>query len=255
VLSLRVERAYCGQSQKDGRFGMAWLRVAAEVPADTSAGATRVRALVSEPRLAGGCLSEVTARALEQALALPLVESAWSRAETAGARRAPWTAAAVRTLFPGLGQRIETELQAGRAALASGRLAPAGAAFERAARIDPEDPDVRAYLEETRSTLALAKQLQSGSRAPTLEPSWSPSQRAAADALLADERRRRDELLALLAVLDEDQRVPPASTLATLRLVEVPPGKAFGPSLARERVGGEIEARAVYAPDGSLLSR
>ena len=255
VLSLQVERAYCGQSRKDGRFGMAWLRVAAEVPADTSAGATRVRALVSEPRLTGGCLSEVTARALEQALALPLVESAWARSETAGATRAPWTAAAVRALFPGLGQRIETELQAGRSALASGRLAPAAAAFERAARIDPEDPDVRAYLEETRSTLALAKQLQKGSRAPTLEPSWSPSQRASADALLVDERRRRDELLALLAVLDEDQRVPPASTLATLRLVEVPPGKAFGPTLARERAGGEIEARAVYAPDGSLLSR
>jgi len=255
VLSLRVERAYCGKSDKDGRFGVAWLRVAVEIPADTSAGATQVRAQVLEPRLAGGCLSEVVARALEQALALPLVESAWARSETAGASRAPWTAAAVRTLFPGLGQRIEAELQAGRTALASGRLAPAATAFERAARIDPEDPDVRAYLEEARSTLALAKQIQGGARAPTLDPSWSPSERASADARLAEETRRRDELLTLLAVLDEDLRVPPASTLATLRLVDVPPSKAFGPKLARERAGGEIEARAVYAPDGSVLSR
>ena len=255
VLSLRVERAYCGRSDKDGRFGMAWLRVAAEIPADTSAGSKQVRAQVLEPRLAGGCLSEVIARSLEQALALPLVESAWARSETAGASRSPWTAPAVRTLFPGLGQRIDAELQAGRAALASGRLAPATAAFERAARIDPEDPDVRAYLEEARATLALAKQLPGDSRAPSFDPSWSPSERASADALLAEETRRRDELLALLAVLDEDLRVPPAPTLAALRRVEVPASKAFGPALARERAGGEIEARGVYAPDGSVLSR
>jgi Flp pilus assembly protein TadD len=255
VLSLRVERAYCGQSQKDGRFGMGWLRVAAEIPGDASAGAAQVRAQVSEPRLAGGCLSEVVARALEQALALPLVESAWARSQAPGASRAPWTAAAVRTLFPGLGQRIEAELQTGRRALASGRLAPAAAAFERAARIDPEDPDARAYLEEARTTLALARQLQGSSRAPTLDPSWSPGERASADALLLEERRRRDDLLALLAVLDEDLRVPPAATLATLRRVEAPPGKDFGPKLARERAGGEIEARGVYAPDGSLVSR
>jgi Flp pilus assembly protein TadD len=255
VISLRIERAYCGESRKDGRFGMAWLRVAAEVPADSSAGPAQVRTQVPEPRLAGGCLSEVSARALEEALALPLVESAWLRAEAVGARRAPWTTAALRTLFPGLGQRIEAELQSGRSALASGRLAPAAAAFERAARIDPEDLDVRAYLEETRSTLALARQIQGSSRAPTLDPSWSPSERAAADAMLADERRRRDELLALIAVLDEDLRAPPAATLATLRPAPVPPGKGFGPGLARERAGGEIEARAVYAPDGSVLSR
>jgi Flp pilus assembly protein TadD len=255
VISLQVERAYCGESHKDGRFGMAWLRVAAEIPADSSAGAAQVRTQVPEPRLAGGCLSEVSARALEEALELPLVNSAWARAETAGARRAPWTTPALRTLFPGLSRRIDAQVQSGRSALASGRLAPAAAAFERAARIDPEDLDVRAYLEETRSTLALAKQIQGGSRAPTLDPSWSPSERAAADALLADERRRRDELLALIAVLDEDLRVPPAATLATLRVSPVPAGKSFGPRLARERAGGEIEARAVHAPDGSVLSR
>jgi Flp pilus assembly protein TadD len=255
VLSLRVERAYCGQSQKDGRFGMAWLRVAAEIPGDASAGAAQVRTQVLEPRLAGGCLAEVVARALEQALALPLVESAWARAQAPGASRAPWTAAAVRTLFPGLGQRIDAELQTGRSALASGRLAPASVAFERAARIDPEDSDVRAYLEETRATLELARQIPGASRTPTLDPSMSPSARASADALLIEERRRRDDLLALLAVLDEDLRVPPAATLATLRRVDLPPGKDFGPKLARERAGGEIEARGVYAPDGSLLSR
>jgi Flp pilus assembly protein TadD len=255
VLSLRVERAYCGENPKDGRFGMAWLRVAAELPGDASAGATLARAQVFEPRLPGGCLAEVVARALEQALALPLVESALLRSETASGKRAPWTAAALRTLFPGLGQRIEAELQAGRTALASGRLTAAAAAFERAARIDAEDPDVRAYLEETRSTLALARQLEGGRRAPVLDPRWSPASRAAAEARLAEERRRRDELLALLAVLDEDLRVPPAATLAALRRSEVTDVRGFGPTLARQRAGGEIEALSVYAPDGSVLSR
>jgi hypothetical protein len=252
VLSLRVERAYCGETRKDGRFGMAWLRVAAEAPADTSAGASLVRGLVAEPRLAGGCLFEVVARALEQALALPQVEVALAREPAAAPA---WTAGAVRTLFPGLGQRIDVELQAGRSALAHGNLAPAVAAFERAARIDAEDPDVRAYLEEARSTLALARQIKGGSREPRLEPSWSPNERAAADALLAEERRRRDDLLALLAVLDEDLRVPPAETLATLRRSAIPAPEGFAARLARERAGGEIEARAVYAPDGSVLSR
>ena len=255
VLSLRVERAYCGESQKDGRFGMAWLRVAAEIPADASAGATLVRALVLEPRLKGGCLAEGVARALEQALALPLVESALARSEAAGAARQPWTTAAVRTLFPGLGQRIDVQVLAGRSSLANGQLGPAAAAFERAARIDPEDPDVRAYLEETRSTLALSKQIKGGSREPALDPRWSPNERAAADAQLSDERRRRDELLALLAVLDEDLKAPSAEVLSTLPSVAVPAGAGFGPKLARERAGSEIEARGVYVPDGSILSR
>jgi tetratricopeptide (TPR) repeat protein len=257
VLSLRVERAYCGESQKDGRFGMAWLRVAAEVAGDTSAGPTLARALVSEPRLAGGCLSEVVSRALEEAFALPMVESAFARSEGGAAGGSAWSAGAVRTLFPGLGLRIDKQLQSGRAALASGRLEPALAAFERAAKIDPEDPDVRAYVEEASSTIALAKQIKprGGKRSAVLEPSWSPSERAAADALLAEERRRRDDLLALLAVLDEDLHVPPPDTLALLRKSEVPDRKGFGPKLARERAGGEIEARAVYAPDGSVLSR
>jgi len=255
VLSLRIERAYCGESQKDGRFGMAWLRVAAEIPADASAGATLVRALVLEPRLTGGCLAEGVARGLEQALALPLVETALTRSEAAGVNASPWTAAAVRTLFPGLGERIDVQVRAGRGALASGQLVPAAAAFERAARIDPEDPDVRAYLEEARATLALTKQLKGGARAPVLEPSWSPRERAAATVLLADERRRRDELLTLLAVLDEDLHVPPAALLATLPRVAASDASRFGPKLARERAGGEIETRAVYAPDGSVLSR
>ncbi len=255
MLSLRVERAFCGESQKDGRFGMTWLRVAAEIPADQSGGATLVRTLVSEPRLAGGCLAEGVSRALEQALVSPLVESALTRSEAAGAAGKPFTTAAIRTLFPGLGLRIDAQVRTGRSALASGQLASAAADFERAARVDPEDPDVRAYLEETRATLALSQQIKGGAKEPSLDPRWSPQERAAADALLNDERRRRNELLALLAVLDEDLHVPPAELLATLPLAPASEGGGFGSKLARERARGEIETRGVYAPNGSILSR
>src|SRR5262245_41998821 len=170
VLTLRIERAFCGETQKNGRFGMAWLRVAAEVPADSSAGAALVRTLVPEPRLKGGCLAESVARSLEQALALPLVVSALTRTESATGKAESWTTAAVRSLFPGLGLRIDAQVKAGRSALASGRLGPAVQAFERAARVDPEDPDVRAYLDEARETLALSKQLKGGARNASLEP-------------------------------------------------------------------------------------
>jgi len=255
VLSLRVERAYCGESQKDGRFGMAWLRVAAEIPDDSSAGSTLIRALVSEPRLAGGCLAEVVARALELALASPLVVSALDAGAPPGATVQAWKTAAVRTLFPGLGLRIDEQVRSGRSALASGRVAPAAQAFERAAKIDPEDPDVLAYLDEARTTLALSQQIKGGARDETFDPRYSPRERAAADAQLADERRRRDELLTLLAVLDEDLKAPAPELLATLPHADVPPGASFGAKLARERAGGAVEARGVYAPDGSLLSR
>ena len=235
---------------------MAWLRVAAEIPADSSAGAAQVRTQVPEPRLRGGLsLRSVGARA--RAGARAAAGRVGLGALGVGRRApAPWTtAAAAHAVSRASASASTRSSQTGRARSRAAGSAPAAAAFERAARIDPEDPDVRAYLEETRSTLALAKQLQGGSRTPTLEPSWSPSERAAADALLADERRRRDELLALLAVLDEDLRVPPAATLASAAQRRGARRQSFGPRLARERAGGEIEARAVYAPDGSLLSR
>ena len=60
VLSLRVDRIYCGESVKDGRFGIATLRAAAE-PA-RSAGSTPLvgRSVVDDPRLAMGCRAELS---------------------------------------------------------------------------------------------------------------------------------------------------------------------------------------------------
>ena len=55
-------------------------------------------------------------------------------------------------------------------------------------------------------------------------------------------------------MLDEDERSPSPSTLRRLRPVEIRNPEDFGPALARSRAGGEVEARAAYAPDGSVLS-
>jgi tetratricopeptide (TPR) repeat protein len=256
VLSLRVDRVYCGDSIKDGRFGMAWLRAAVERPGATNSGPAWGRALVYDPR--GGpesCEREVTARALEQVLALEAVRAALAADPT---DRSSWSTAAIRTLFPGLGASIDAELAAGHDILAQGRIAAAAEAFRRAARIDPEDPVVRAYLHEAEATLTLSRELsrrRGSDDAGVLDPRFSLAQRAAAEARLVEEQRRREDMLAALAVMDEDVQLPDASVLARLQPVAIRDPDAFGPTLARRRAGGELEVRAAYAPDGTLIAR
>ena len=102
VISLRVERAYCGDTLKDGRFAVGQLRVAAErrgARADESGPATS-REVVSEPRLAIGCRIESIARALEAAFSLPSVVRSL-RSEDPGDRRSAtdWPTAAVSSLL------------------------------------------------------------------------------------------------------------------------------------------------------------
>ena len=87
-----------------------------------------------------------------------------------------------------------------------------------------------------------------------LEPRFSPAQIAALEARLADERRLREELLATLAVMDEDARLPSGRVLASLSPATIRDTEAFGPSLARTRAGGEVEARAALAPDGDPIA-
>jgi hypothetical protein len=122
---------------------------------------------------------------------------------------------------------------------------------------------VLAYLAEAESTLAMAQEL-TRRRNPAsireedrgvLDPRFSPAQRAAAQARLAEERRRREDLLAAREVMAEDLRTPGPDTLAALRPGEIRDPGAFGPAAARARTGGEIEVRVAYAPDGSEIAR
>jgi tetratricopeptide (TPR) repeat protein len=253
LLSLRVERIRCGDTVKDGRFGLAWLRAAAERAGAPAGAPFAGRSLVVEPRLPSGCAGEATARALEQVLAAPALREA-----LAGPHGAGFSNAALRSLFPGLGERIEAALEEGRLHVAQGRLAEGVAAFRRAARVDPKDPAAQSYLREAEATLALSRELsrrRGGDEGASLDPRLSPAQRAALEAQLAEERRRREELLAALAVLEEDVRLPPAQALAALRPSEIADAQAFGASLARRRAGGAVSARSAHAPDGAVIAR
>jgi hypothetical protein len=254
VLSLRLERAVCGDSIKDGHFALGVVRAAAAAAGARGAAAALGREVIYDPGPA--CEAEAVARALERALADPGVAAGLR----AGGRPAEgFPAPVVRELFPGLGLRIEAGLRAGEELLAAGELGAAAEAFRGAAGVDPEDPVVRAYLHEVESTLALAAELAKRAGEPAqelrLDPRQSEEQIRRAEARLREEEERRRELQATLAVLAEEARPPDAEHLAALHPVEIPDAAAFGPRLARRRAGGEIEARAAYAPDGALLAR
>jgi len=259
VLSLRVDRLYCGDTVKDGRFGVASLQAGIARSGGPAPERARARALVSDPRAPDGCVPEVTARALDRALELSLFQAGLSGPPGAPGRlAASWSTHAIRTLFAGLGEAINVELAEGHQLLGQGNVAAAAAAFRRAAHIDPNDPIVLNYLHEANSVLAMSRELsQRSGEDPSglLDPRFTPAQRAAAETLLRDERRRRDDLLTALAVMDEDLRYPDLSILARLRSVEIREPDAFGPTLARRRAGSEVEARSAYAPDGSIIAR
>jgi Flp pilus assembly protein TadD len=249
AISLRLDRVYCGHTIKDGHFAVARLRVAAGVPSAPTGEPTTARVVIDAPRLAGSCEAEAISRALERALEDPTVTSALEAPPPEPG--AVWSSASVRALFPGLTQRIRDELARGRTLLAAGDLRRANAAFERALAIDPDDPASRSYLEETRAALALSRELSGDG---VVDPQLGAA-RAGVERALAEERRRHDDLLAALAVLEEDLGLPDAAALATLRPGTISDREAFGPSLAHRLAGGEVEARIAYAPDGSVLAR
>jgi tetratricopeptide (TPR) repeat protein len=265
VISLRVDRSFCGESVKDGQFAVAWLRLAAEAPNLPNSPPRIYRDVVLDPDPAEPCEIRAVARALEAALldarlarvlAAEQLPEGILVASRSGLRA--WSRASIRALFPGIGQGITAEIEAGRVLLAGGEIAASTEAFQRALHIDPEDPFARAYLHEAESTLAMVHELGRSAGTPpddNLDPRLSAAQAAAIEARLAEEQLRRDDLLAALAVLDEDASMPASRLLETLRVTPVRDPAAFGPTVARARAGGEIEARAAYAPDGGVLAR
>jgi tetratricopeptide (TPR) repeat protein len=255
VLSLRIDRAYCGDSEKDGPFSLAWLRVVAATPDGTTTVPDRMRHVewIPPPQ---HCVPLAIARALEEALARPDVRRALA---SKSARFDAWPQPAVRALFPGLSVRIAAALEEGRTRLATGRLNEALESFQRAAKIDPDDVNVSAYLQEAELTLSMAREIMGEDAASLdrgdLEPQLTAVQRGAAEQLLAEERERRDALLAALLVLDSAERAPPAQALANLRSspVEDPVGPGVG--LAASLAEGPFEVRAYVGPDGATLAR
>ena len=254
VLSLRVDRANCGDSAKDGPFALAVLTVSAGTPERLSvlpppcASWTAIRKPEGLRRL--GALS----RALERVFADQAVRA--TLASEPSPRQLPWPSPEIRALFPGLGRRLASEIDRGRARLAVGRLNDAEESFRRAEAIDPDDKDVRVYIEEARATLALARELE-----PTLPPAraaalggdlieveLSPAQRAGAEQMLSEERARRDALLAAISLVGgEGDELSPAIESAP-RPRRSREGDAPGPRLAAQQAHGPVAKRVLLRP-------
>jgi hypothetical protein len=259
ALSLRAERSWCGETLKDGAFALVWLRAGAAGPGIPTVEPQIVRQVVDDPPAGPACEREATARALEQVFALPGVASALASTATPPTPGA-WTSAGVNALFPDIARGVAAEIEAGRIRLARGDLTGADLAFRRAAHIDPHDPDVRAYRAEVDASLDLLRAVSAPRPGPTeppgrLDARSSPAQQRAAEARLREEQRLGVDLLAALAVLDEDRRPPHGPILDRLRPVEIHDPEGFGPTAARRSAGGPVEARAAYAPDGDALAR
>ncbi|HTF34357.1 MAG TPA: tetratricopeptide repeat protein [Myxococcota bacterium] len=261
VLSLRVDRANCGDSAKDGPFALAVLTVSAGTPERLSVLPRSMRVVDGDPQAGKGCADEALSRALERVFADQAVRATLASG-TEPATAALWPSPEIRALFPGLGRRLASEIDRGRARLAVGRLNDAEESFRRAEAIDPDDKDVRVYIEEARATLALARELE-----PTLPPAraaalggdlieveLSPAQRAGAEQMLSEERARRDALLAAISLVGgEGDELSPAIESA-LRPAEIARGDAPGPRLAAQQAHGPVAKRVLFAPDGRTLA-
>ncbi len=255
ALSLQVGRVDCGWSVKDGPFGVAHLRAAAAAPGDEAPATEWIRVVLLEPRHGEHCQEEMLARALEAVLEHPELRPPLASSAAAGVR---YGVPSIRALFPGLERRVRSEIDRGRTLLKNGDLLAAEKAFEQAISIDPEATLARAYLDEAQRSLRLARELagdDAAAEAGRVAPRLSSAQREAAERALEEERRRREDLLAALAVLEEDVELPRASVLESLRRVRIPDPPSYGTELVRARADGEIEARGAFAPDGSLLAR
>ncbi len=256
VISVRLDRAFCGRTPKDGSFSMAWLRVATGLPSQPAGAPVVIREVLDEPRGPGDCASEAVSRAFERVLVQPAVRQA-----LASEARSPtdWDSRAVRTLFPEIDLRIATELRAGRRLLWRGQLEPAALHFRRAVALDPSDPETRTYLREAEQSIDLARQLGSEGAAEEepglLLPHFSAKQRHAAEQRLAEEEERRRALLAALELLEDGGAALSPDTIAVLRPGTIRDPAAQGPTLARERARGDVEARDLYGPDGRPLAR
>ncbi len=253
LVSLRVERARCGDSARDGPFGYAWLRVSAVAGRDRIVEPLVIRAGLLDYRERHRCPEVALLRAADLALDIPELRAALE------APSGPVVAdsALLRPLFPGIERRIGRAIAEARQALALGRLEEAVRVLEGARQLDPDHPRLREHLAEARASLDLAQELlgRRGAHSTDLavDPRLTPAQRAAAEARLEAGRRERERLLAALAILEtEGERLPPEESLRAL----VPVRGAGGPGIAlAERLAGEpVELRRLGDGGGAVLA-
>lgn len=272
TMSLRVDRAHCSDTVKDGRFGRAVVRVGLPT------GPEYVEWTADDVAIDEACPARQVAHAIEAVLTLPAIRHAVSAGS--GRPTARPTRGAVRALFPDVEQRVDAQIRSGRRHLATGRLDAARTSFQRATEIDPEHLDARSFLAEVELTLALSEQLESAQAAGpddvvaqaeaapghTLGPRLLAAEERALEQQLAAERRRREDLLATLELLQGDRVVPGAAQVAQLRPGTLPPPGAKGPRRARAQLAmmagldepsdtTPLDTRVLHAPNGELIAR
>lgn len=293
VLSLRVDRAFCGSSVDHGEWAVGWLRVAASARGRDGSRVEELRRVVERPST---CKSEVIARALEDLFAKPLFADLLAGGDAGSDLGESWSRTGIRGVFPGLGLALERQIEAGRRQLAGGNLLAAEEHFLRAVAIDPGDLDASSFLAEVRLALVLSRELsrppatvarpsKRPGKGPGKGASKSPGKGAGASheakangdsdeasavrlrsdlreeeirALrrrLLEARSRRNELLAALAVMEGSAHSPSEDTLAVLRPSEIRDPDALGPRLARAQAETGVEARVLFAPDGAVVAR
>jgi hypothetical protein len=239
------------------------------------------------------CPARGIARALERAFDHEDFRALAAATDASWPSRAPlsYQRDAVRMLFPSLEERVDEALGQGRRELAIGRLQEARRHFQAALVIDPEHMDARSFLAEVDNTLQLSEQIaraepaaESQAEPPDwqeLAPQLNAGQQRALELQLAEEKRLRDSLLATLALLGEEHDAPGRDHLARLSAGTILDPGALGPRRARAELQNrraayaaenaadnaadtgaiaepnidELSARALLAPDGSLIAR
>lgn len=259
ILTLRTDRCYCGESVREGRFSVVWIRIA-QVIGNGIAATPRLARFARDadhaPLDADGCHYDALARVVERLLQSPSFESALAAVGPAQVRTL--SSGAIADLFPGLGRRLAATLGEARMLFANGQLGAARDAFTLALAIDPENADARVYLAEIDSTLAIAAQLDSlmGQEAKErLDPGISLAEQERIARQIEEQQRQRVELLAAMAVVEGEPNLPAALDLAVLQSASIDDPRALGPSLARRLAGDVVEARRLYGPDGGPIAR
>ncbi len=261
AISLRIDRAFCGESLKDGEFAVAWLRIAQASGRRIPPPVDRVRYQLEDPE---DCRRSVLAHALEMALALPSVEAL----PASGHEEGRWSHREVRALFPSLDLRVDEAIEEARLLLAGGRTAKAAEALRRAQTIDPEDESAVSMLRDVERSVVLSRELSVRSRQQLpagawrreedperFDPGFTPDQVRQLERLLAEEKRRHDDQLAAIEALETGDEPPSPIILAALRPSVIRDPQALGPRLARSRGDQPIKKKVLFAPDGTILAR
>ncbi len=264
ILSLRIDRAFCGKTTKDGPFAVAWLRVAiAQGNAEPLAVET-LRVTVDDPT---DCRGEVVARSLEAAFELDVVRDNLA----AGSSDNPWHHREIRRVFPRLDFLMQAEIDAGRELLNDGEILRAAEHFRSASAIDPANISTNSLLLDLEESISLSRELSHFKTLNQDPNGWhrpaqpdkleiygqvSPRERRVTEDHLREEQRHLDDLQAAVVAYGRSQETAPDSVvLAALRTSEIQDFDALGPRLARSLTSKNVERRTLYAPDGSVIVR